>query len=99
MLAGGSRPQRQYLLDLLAQIPDPRKRHGRRHALAALLAIGTAAVTGGSKSFAAIGQCAGDSGGDVLAGLGAVREPAQALVTGSPGRWGTTDSASYCQSV
>lgn len=26
----------QYLLDLLAQVPDPRKRRGRRHALAAL---------------------------------------------------------------
>ena len=28
----------QYLLDLLAQIPDPRKRRGRRHPLAGLLA-------------------------------------------------------------
>ena len=30
----------QYLLDLLAQVPDPRKRRGRRHALAGLLAVG-----------------------------------------------------------
>jgi hypothetical protein len=29
----------QYLLDLLAQLPDPRKRHGRRHALAGLGAV------------------------------------------------------------
>jgi hypothetical protein len=34
----------QYLLDLLAQVPDPRKRPGRRHALAGLLAVGIAAV-------------------------------------------------------
>ncbi|HEY1916902.1 MAG TPA: transposase family protein [Streptosporangiaceae bacterium] len=46
----------QYLLDLLAQVPDPRKRRGRRHPLAGLLAVGVAAVIAGSRSFAAIGQ-------------------------------------------
>jgi hypothetical protein len=30
----------QDLLDLLAQVPDPRKRRGRRHPLAGLLAVG-----------------------------------------------------------
>jgi hypothetical protein len=35
----------QYLLELLAQVPDPRKRRGRRHPLAGLLAVGIAAVT------------------------------------------------------
>ena len=44
----------QYLLDLLAQIPDPRKRRRRRHPLAGLLAVGIAAVIAGSRSFAAI---------------------------------------------
>src|ERR1700728_4894260 len=63
----------RYLLDLLAQLPDPRKRRGRRHALAGLLAVGIAAVIAGSKSFAAIGQWAGDAGPDVLAALGANR--------------------------
>src|SRR5205814_3561057 len=48
----------QYLLDLLAQVPDPRKRRGRRHPLAGLLATGIAAVVAGSRSFAAIGQWA-----------------------------------------
>src|SRR5579872_5805191 len=52
----------RYLLDLLSQVPDPRKRRGRRHALAGLLAAGIAAVIAGSKSFAAIGQWAGDAG-------------------------------------
>ena len=67
----------QHLLDLLAQVPDPRKKRGRRHPLAGLLAVGIAAVIAGSKSFAAIGQWAGDAGPDVLAALGAERGPAE----------------------
>jgi predicted transposase YbfD/YdcC len=67
----------QYLLDLLAQVPDPRKRRGRRHALAGLLAVGIAAVIAGSRSFAAIGQWAADAVPEVLAGLGAARGPAE----------------------
>ena len=67
----------QYLLDLLAQVPDPRKRRGRRHPLAGLLAVGIAAVIAGSRSFAAIGQWAADVGPDVLAMLGAARGPAE----------------------
>jgi predicted transposase YbfD/YdcC len=67
----------QYLLDLLAQVPDPRKRRGRRHTLAGLLAVGIAAVIAGSRSFAAIGQWAADAGPDVLTRLGAARGPAE----------------------
>src|SRR5512140_3336969 len=67
----------QYLVHLLAQVPDPRKRRGRRHPLAGLLATGIAAVIAGSKSFAAIGQWAGDAGPDVLTALGAERGPAE----------------------
>src|SRR5690242_12361727 len=67
----------QHLLDLLAQVPDPRKKRGRRHALAGLLAVGIAAVIAGSRSFAAIGQWAADAGAEVLAGLGAARGPAE----------------------
>jgi predicted transposase YbfD/YdcC len=67
----------QYLLDLLAQVPDPRKRRGRRHPLAGLLAVGIAAVIAGSRSFAAIGQWAADAGPEVLAGLGAARGGAE----------------------
>jgi len=66
----------RYLLDLLAQVPDPRKPRGRRHPLAGLLAVGLAAVIAGSKSFAAIGQWASDAGADVLTALGATRGPA-----------------------
>jgi hypothetical protein len=67
----------QHLLDLLAQIPDPRKKRGRRHALTGLLAVGVAAVIAGSRAFAAIGQWAADAGPDVLARLGAGRRPAE----------------------
>ena len=67
----------QYLLDLLAQVPDPRKKRGRRHPLAGLLAVGIAAVIAGSKSFAAIGQWAADAGPEALAALGAVRGAAE----------------------
>src|SRR5580658_3973753 len=67
----------QYLLELLAQVPDPRKRRGRRHPLAGLLAVGIAAVVAGSRSFAAIGQWAADAGPVVLGGLGAARGPAE----------------------
>src|SRR4029077_6742368 len=66
-----------YLLDLLAQVPDPRKRRGRRHGLAGLLAVGIAAVIAGSRSFAAIGQWAADAGPEALAVLGAARGPAE----------------------
>ena len=67
----------QYLLDLLAQVPDPRKKRGRRHSLAGLLAVGIAAVIAGSRSFAAIGQWAADAGPEVLAVLGTARGPAK----------------------
>src|SRR5213595_2886898 len=66
-----------YLLDLLAQVPDPRKKRGRRHPLAGLLAVGIAAVIAGSRSFAAIGQWAADAGPEILAVLGAVRGAAE----------------------
>jgi predicted transposase YbfD/YdcC len=69
--------RRQYLLELLAQVPDPRKKRGRRHPLAGLLAVGIAAVIAGSRSFAAIGQWAADAGPEILAALGAARGPAE----------------------
>jgi len=67
----------QHLLGLLAQVPDPRNRRGRRHPLAGLLAVGVAAVIAGSRSFAAIGQWAADAGPEALAVLGAARGAAE----------------------
>ena len=67
----------QYLIDLLAQVPDPRKKRGRRHPLTGLLDVGIAAVTAGSRSFAATSQWATNAGPDVLAALGAAPGPAE----------------------
>jgi predicted transposase YbfD/YdcC len=67
----------QYLLDLLTQVPDPRKKRGRRHSLAGLLAVGIAAVIAGSRSFAAIGQWAADAGAETLTVLGSARGAAE----------------------
>ena len=67
----------QYLLDLLAQVPDPRKRRGRRHALAGLLAVGIAAVIAGSRRSPRSGSGPPMPGPEALAALGAARGPAE----------------------
>src|SRR6267378_1161810 len=42
------------LLDVLAQVPDPRSRHGRRHPLTAILGLAVLAMLSGAKSYQAI---------------------------------------------
>ena len=49
------------LLEDLAKIADPRKRCGRRHALATVLAVAVAAVLAGARSLVAIGEWAADA--------------------------------------
>jgi predicted transposase YbfD/YdcC len=63
------------LLDALAQLSDPRKRRGRRHALTAVLAVAVAAVLAGARSLTAIGEWAADAPEPVLAALGVRRDP------------------------
>jgi hypothetical protein len=46
------------LLALLAQIPDPRGRHGRRHPLAAMLAAIVCGILTGARGYRAIAQWA-----------------------------------------
>jgi hypothetical protein len=58
------------LLELLASVPDPRRRRGIRHSLPGILAVGIAAVLAGARSFAAIGQWVADADADLLAALG-----------------------------
>jgi hypothetical protein len=50
------------LLDVLAQVPDPRSRHGRRHPLSAILSLAIVAMLGGAKSYQAIFQFGRDKG-------------------------------------
>lgn len=63
------------LLGALAQLADPRRRRGRRHALAVVLAVAVAAVLAGARSLVAIGEWAADAPGPVLAALGVRRDP------------------------
>ena len=44
------------LVAVLAQVPDPRTRRGRRHPLPGLLVVAVCSVLGGARSFAAIAQ-------------------------------------------
>jgi hypothetical protein len=44
------------LLDVLAEVPDPRSRHGRRHPLSAILSLAVVAMLSGAK------RCYGTSG-------------------------------------
>jgi len=83
----------QYLPGLLIQIPDPRRRRGRRHPLVGLLAVGIAAVIAGSKSFAAIGQWAADAGPEVLAALGAARGRRRSPRSGALSPWSARTSS------
>jgi len=59
------------LLELLGLGPDPRKRRGVRHSVAAVLAIAAAAVLAGSRSVLAIGEWAAEAPQVVLEALGA----------------------------
>jgi DDE_Tnp_1-associated len=63
------------LLADLAQLSDPRRRRGRRHALGAVLAVAVCAVLAGARSLVAIGEWAADAPGQVLAALGTRRDP------------------------
>jgi predicted transposase YbfD/YdcC len=71
----------QHLLEVLSGLDDPRKRRGRRHAAAAIVAVALTAMLGGAKSFVAIGEWAADAGADVLARLGVRRgAPAESTI-------------------
>jgi hypothetical protein len=50
------------LLDVLAQVPDPRSRHGRRHPLAAILSLAVVAMLSGAKTYQAIAQFGREKG-------------------------------------
>jgi hypothetical protein len=61
------------LLTHLGRLADPRKARGRRHTLASLLAVATAAVLAGARSCTAIGEWAADAAEPVLTALGVRR--------------------------
>jgi predicted transposase YbfD/YdcC len=63
------------LLEQLDQLPDPRKRRGRRHGITAVLAVAVCAVLAGARSFAAISEWANDVPLAVLVALRVRRDP------------------------
>ena len=63
------------LLEVLARVPDPRKRRGRRYLLVFVLAVAVACVLAGAKSFREIGDQAADLPQEVLGRLGGRPHP------------------------
>jgi predicted transposase YbfD/YdcC len=63
------------LLEVLALVPDPRGRRGRRYLLAFVLAVAAACVLAGAKSFREIGDQAADLPQEVLSRLGGRPHP------------------------
>jgi predicted transposase YbfD/YdcC len=63
------------LLEVLAQVADPRKRRGRRFSLAFTLAVALVCVLAGARSFREIGDQAADLPQGMLAELGGVPCP------------------------
>jgi hypothetical protein len=58
------------LLEALAEVPDPRSRHGRRHPLLALLSLTVLAMLRGCKGPTAISQFGRDHGVELAHALG-----------------------------
>jgi DDE_Tnp_1-associated len=48
---GGKVPGLLEVLEVLARVPDPRRRHGRRYLLVFVLAVAVACVLAGAKNF------------------------------------------------
>jgi hypothetical protein len=65
--------ERMSLVQALADVPDPRKRRGRRHPLVAVLSLTTVALLAGCKSLEAIAQFGRDHGKALAFALGFTR--------------------------
>ena len=69
------------LLRVLEEVPDPRSRHGRRHALSAILALSVCAMASGARSLYAIAQWGRMQDPATLRELGFTRERTPAVST------------------
>ena len=69
------------LLESFQEVPDPRSVHGRRHPLAAILTLATAAMLSGALSLYAIAQWGREQPVEVVIALGFVRRPPPAVAT------------------
>jgi predicted transposase YbfD/YdcC len=62
------------LIEVLAEIPDVRKRRGKRHALAAILALACSAMLCGYRSYTAIAEWGRNYGARLTRALGLTRQ-------------------------
>src|SRR3954471_3941117 len=69
-------PEPGSLLAILADVPDPRARSGRRHPLVAMLAHACCAMLCGCRGYAAIAQWGRDQPIELMHALGYRRRPA-----------------------
>jgi hypothetical protein len=69
------------LLRALAELPDPRSRHGRRHPLPAILALSTVAMLCGARSLYAIAQWGREQPEAVVRALGFTRGQTPGVAT------------------
>ena len=69
------------LLRALAEVPDPRSRHGQRHPLPAILALATVAMLCGARSLYAIAQWGREQPEVVLRTLGFTRQLTPGVAT------------------
>jgi predicted transposase YbfD/YdcC len=68
-------PQPHPLIEVLAEIPDCRSHQGKRHPLAAILALMCSALRCGYRSYTAIAEWGRNSGARLTRALGFTRQP------------------------
>jgi predicted transposase YbfD/YdcC len=68
------------LLEVLAQVPDPRRKRGRRYSLVFVLAVAAVCALAGAKNFREAGDQAADLPQEVLAALGGQPHPLRRVI-------------------
>lgn len=68
-------PQSRPLIEVLAEIPDVRSKHGKRHRLVAILALACSAMLCGYRSYTAIAEWGRNYGEDLVRALGFTHRP------------------------
>jgi predicted transposase YbfD/YdcC len=68
------------LLEVLAQVPDPRRKRGRRYSLVFVLAVAAVCALAGAKNFREAGDQAADLPQEVLAALGGRPHPLRRVI-------------------
>jgi predicted transposase YbfD/YdcC len=68
-------PQPRPLIEVLAEIPAVRQHRGKRHALAAILALACSAMLCGSRSYTAMAEWGRNYGARLTRALGFTRQP------------------------